>query len=225
MSISPISAKSRRNAFTLIELLIVIAIIGVLAAILIPVIGAVRNSTNRTKSLSNLRQVYVAADLYSMDHKGYVVPGGEGVFWVYSLFPYLEFDDVTDATSRAAEEMMTCPGFNDSNEWADWSWGYGINIKPGLPESTMQNRDDGNEYWTKDFLKISITEPTNRMFFCASSMWQVNESDMTWPAFDRFGDDKCPVVFFDGHTASLTQEELQQSIANPGNNATLSDDS
>jgi len=49
--------KSHSRAFTLIELLTVIAIIGVLAAILIPVVGSIREKAAATKSVSNLRQI------------------------------------------------------------------------------------------------------------------------------------------------------------------------
>ena len=60
----------KRNAFTLIELLTVIAIIGILAAILIPTVGAVRKSARQTQSLSNLKQLGSAMLLYVNDNKG-----------------------------------------------------------------------------------------------------------------------------------------------------------
>ncbi|MEQ9825513.1 MAG: prepilin-type N-terminal cleavage/methylation domain-containing protein [Puniceicoccaceae bacterium] len=49
--------SSTRQAFTLIELLTVIAIIGILAAILIPSVGKVRENAQRAKSASNLRSI------------------------------------------------------------------------------------------------------------------------------------------------------------------------
>jgi prepilin-type N-terminal cleavage/methylation domain-containing protein/prepilin-type processing-associated H-X9-DG protein len=48
---------SKTEGFTLIELLTVIAIIAILTAILIPTIAGVRESTNASKSISNLRQI------------------------------------------------------------------------------------------------------------------------------------------------------------------------
>ncbi len=59
-----------RAAFTLVELLTVIAIIGVLAAMLTLVVGKVRASAHSAKCVSNLRQLGVATGLYAADNKG-----------------------------------------------------------------------------------------------------------------------------------------------------------
>ena len=59
--------RMRRSAFTLIELLTVIAIIAILAAILFPVAGAVREQARQGSCMSNLHQVYVAAQVYRQD--------------------------------------------------------------------------------------------------------------------------------------------------------------
>ncbi len=65
-----ISRRQRSSpAFTLIELLTVIAIIGILAAILIPTVGAVRSKARTASDMSNLRQIGVGIQLHVADNK------------------------------------------------------------------------------------------------------------------------------------------------------------
>nr|WP_052361273.1 type II secretion system protein [Geminisphaera colitermitum] len=80
-------------AFTLIELLTVIAIIGVLAGILIPVVGLVRNKARASSSISNLRQIFLALSMHADENKEKFPTASGKVDWDY------EATSVTDGMS------------------------------------------------------------------------------------------------------------------------------
>lgn len=69
------SRRRHARAFTLLELLTVLAVIAVLVGILVPVVGAVRGRARAAVSASNLRQLAGAAHAYVADNRGYFPPG------------------------------------------------------------------------------------------------------------------------------------------------------
>jgi prepilin-type N-terminal cleavage/methylation domain-containing protein len=77
------SINGKRHGFTLMELLVVVAVIAMLAALLFPVFSHAREKARQVSCLSNLRQIGSAVLLYAQDYDE-TYPGGPGlqVLWV-----------------------------------------------------------------------------------------------------------------------------------------------
>ncbi|MDB5339883.1 MAG: hypothetical protein JWN70_5502 [Planctomycetaceae bacterium] len=131
----------RRLGFTLIELMVVIAIIAVLIALLLPAVQQAREAARRSQCKNNLKQLGLALHNYEGTHS--VFPFGAttsiinmALNWRYDVLPYLEQTNLynqiaTNGLSRAT----ACPAGSDP--WL--SQPFQLQVIPGFicPSETV----------------------------------------------------------------------------------------
>ena len=67
--------RDRRRGFTIVELLVIIAIIAVLMGLLMPALGGVRHRAHKLQEINALRQVAIAWSMYANSNNDYALPG------------------------------------------------------------------------------------------------------------------------------------------------------
>lgn len=125
----------------MIELIVVVAIVVILAAILIPVIRSVRVSAENAESVSRLRSLGEAISLFTSDNNGRY-PGSGIIYterWLHQVAPYLGFESTgsmdgvplyEDAYQR--DEYFTCPALHGEpipNGKGEYPARYGMNLR------------------------------------------------------------------------------------------------
>ncbi|AHF89812.1 N-terminal cleavage protein [Opitutaceae bacterium TAV5] len=219
-NLHPYSLPSR--AFTLIELLTVIAIIGILAGIMIPVVGAVRAKARAVQCISNLRQIGVAFLGHAAANKDYLPNGcwrasGVELMWDEAISPYLQHSFGSSAPNdvsgnRRGKDMLFCPSDTKharySATWVRRSYSFSRGATPS-------DRDKQYGYRLSEFTSLSrtilVTDRSQSNNYCGSyACWDIGGAS-TQKGGDGMGEQthkgRFNYLFVDGHVKNLDPAE------------------
>lgn len=169
--------RLRNRGFTIVELMVVVAIIGVLAAILYASLGGVREKARQAGCMSNLRQIGQALAMYRDDYSGSDTPASP-----YEMgFPGSPFLLIRTSDSsgkpylKAGEALFHCPnspmfggiGSRCDYNYQIWNPGEFVGNTPPFAEAIAIRGDDFPifvDMW-HDTLVSPQDRPHSTMFF------------------------------------------------------------
>lgn len=135
-----------RKAFTLIEVLVVVAIIALLVSVLLPSLAAARRQARAVVCMNNCKQIGLAAQMYAMQYKDTFPPSAHGgepdpkTWWLHVLTRFIK-----------TPLLFKCPEDSAQN-FLDWS--------KALPPATELNHYRWASY-AVNYLVVSPTDGDN----------------------------------------------------------------
>lgn len=175
--------RLRRRGLTLVELLVVIAVIGILVALLMPAIVTARSAARRAQCANNLKQLGLAVHSYHARNDSMPsywgctknAPGELFGPWLMHILPDLDEQPFYDQFSVAMYNTGTTTTSTRTVETGTWGQ---VGEIPGIPASS----DYQPGVWTS-----STTTVTSPKFDFAGNSIQVTTDVVTWTLVGQVG--------------------------------------
>jgi len=226
MKTKPVITRAKQRAFTLVEVLVVIAIILVLMALLFPALSRFKNSGDEVKFISNLRQVSVGLLSLANDNDATIPPFvdanlGAQTMWHYRVAPYVgEETAIYDGTAAAVFKSVLrdpgdktlSPAYSPPSPTRNMAFnGWVVETTPPFGAS---NRKLASIKWPS---RLALLGPGASA--AVSTEWGLGArwnsfgiKQLGLQAFSRYGK-FWNVAFVDGHIEKVSWERLNAEIA------------
>ena len=158
---------SQKDAFTRVELLVVVATIMILGGMLLQALARARTKAQATRCISNLKQLGLASAMYSSDTRVLIGHGGTNHLWLRTL-------EVQYTNLHAARYCPLAPPrrrpsatLQAGDAWTAWTWvsasnftgSYAINAWMYTYKDTDDQMPDRDKYFSPDFADVSPVTP------------------------------------------------------------------
>lgn len=211
----------RSHGFSLVELLVVVAGIGLLTGIAFPAIQGGLGKAKLTQDLSNLRQIGQGILLYAGENQGNLPPTsclGEPS-WIGALRPYLgeKYDHVRVSGLDPNREARKSSGGTSYllNDEVDMTFDRVGNPRPGLLQNQNRMTDASRRLL---LFPASRTKPAGEDHIHSGSMgrWhsllaEINP-DSSGPVTRNRDGGSSAYLFADGHAEILTSKNLKARV-------------
>jgi prepilin-type N-terminal cleavage/methylation domain-containing protein/prepilin-type processing-associated H-X9-DG protein len=147
-----VSTRNRlsRNAFTLVELLVVIGIIAVLISLLMPALAKARQAALSTKCESNLHSIGQSIYMFAQDHNGRIpanCSGFNGPWWCNLMYSH-DFFELEDEYG-APQQVWGCPANSPIDNGHPMNVGFDWSDAPNETAArAVADSLNGNTFWT-----------------------------------------------------------------------------
>ena len=204
------------RAFTLVELLVVIAVVAVLASLILPALARSKDSARRIQCISNIRQLGLAAIMYWDDNSGQTFAyrgaftNGGDIFWFGWLERGGEGERAFDASQGAlyryldARGPAICPALEYISprfklKATGAAYGYGVNrnlTAPTLPQINRMNQSADTVLFADSAQVNTFQAPASPTNPLLEEFYYVHETEKT----AHFRHNKTAnAIFGDGH--------------------------
>lgn len=205
-----------RHAFSLVEILVVIAIITILTSILLPIMMAARTNVQKTVCLSNLHQIGASVLMYTQDYDGY---DPYAVDAVDRQFPYLwgshpafeaAIPDLLYVHKALYPYCRSAEVFHCSSDT-----GFDVEDILGLPfdaAPVYYERYGSSYFYHTDLAASEIAEAALEK---PSETFLFSDACGDWHGSVGAHSKRYNVVFADQHSKSLSRDQFKRLWSNP----------